>query len=63
MIKLFRRWRARNWRCRCGKKVFDPAALGSHPLAPKTPNSMCAWHPSVRRQVLDGTISRAEDAR
>lgn len=63
MIKrLYRRWRARNWRCRCGKRVFDKAALGSHPLAPKVPNSNCVWHPSVIKQVLNGTITRREDA-
>lgn len=64
MIKaLVRRWRARNWRCRCGKKIFDRSALGSHPLAPGVPNSMCGWHLSVRRQVLAGVITRQEDAR
>jgi hypothetical protein len=58
-----RRFRARRWRCRCGKRVFDNSALGSHPLAPTIPNSRCAWHPSVRMQVMRGKIRKAEDAR
>jgi hypothetical protein len=58
-----RRFRARHWRCRCGKRVFDNAALGSHPLAPATPNSNCHWHLSVRMQVMRGKIRKAADAR
>jgi hypothetical protein len=61
--RLWRRWRARTWRCRCGKRVFDKTALGSHPLAPTIPDSNCAWHKSVRAQVLSGRITRSEDAR
>jgi hypothetical protein len=64
MIKrLIRRWIARKWRCRCGKRVFDKSALGSHSLAPAILNSRCAWHESVKEQVLNGVITRAEDAR
>lgn len=63
LARIYRRWRARDWRCRCGKKVFDNSALGSHPLAPRIPDSRCAWHRSVRAQVLAGKITRPEDAR
>jgi hypothetical protein len=48
--QLYRRWHARDWRCRCGKRVFGDA-------------EGCWWHDSVRQQVLDGEISREEDAR
>jgi hypothetical protein len=61
--RLKRRIVARNWRCRCGKKVFDKAALGSHPLAPSVPDSNCAWHRTVQLKVLDGRIKTPEDAR
>lgn len=60
LAKLYRRWRARHWRCRCGKRVFDRHALQPHPLAPSHPG--CGWHESVRRQVLSGDIRHRKDA-
>jgi len=47
---LRRRWRARNWTCRCGARVFAES-------------TGCERHGSVRSQVLSGKITRAEDAR
>jgi hypothetical protein len=41
MLKLIRRFRARNWRCRCGKHVFAD------------PNG-CKWHDRVREWALTG---------
>jgi hypothetical protein len=39
-----------DWRCRCGRKVLEDG-------------EGCLWHASVRERCLDGTITRAEDAR
>lgn len=50
--RLKRRWHARKWRCRCGARVFD-----SHG------GRYCKWHTSVQTKVLNGMITRAEDAR
>lgn len=61
IMKLFRRWRARNWRCRCGRKVFDKTALLPSYTAPKQPR--CGWHSSVREQVLSGKITDSKSAR
>jgi hypothetical protein len=50
LLRLYRRYRARTWDCRCGHRVF-------------TDGCGCEWHPSVRAQVLDGTITQPEQAR
>jgi hypothetical protein len=41
MLKLIRRFLARNWRCRCGKHVFADS-------------NGCGWHGAVRNRVLSG---------
>jgi hypothetical protein len=50
MIRLVRRFLARNWRCRCGKHVFADS-------------NGCGWHEGVRRRVLAGQGTKLASSR